>query len=71
MAAMIWIGAAMTLAGLAGILWCILKVIAARKAGTSTEAMQPIMQRVMVVNLAAFLFSALGLAAVVAGIILS
>lgn len=71
MAALIWIGAAMTVVGLLGIMWCILKVISAKRAGLEGPSLQPVMQRVMVVNLAAFALSALGLAAVVAGIILS
>lgn len=70
MQVLVWIGVAMTLAGLVGIIWCIFAVRRARKAGITGPAMQPVMQRVLVVNLAAFGLSALGLGAVVAGLIL-
>lgn len=70
MAGLIWGGAAMTLAGLAGIVWCILAVRRARKAGLDDPGMQAVLQRVVAVNLGAFGLSALGLGAVVAGLIL-
>ena len=71
MAMLIWIGAAMTLAGLAGIVWCIVTVSRARKAGLDDAALKAVLQRVVAVNLGAFGLSALGLGAVVAGLVLS
>jgi len=70
MAGLIWGGAAMTLAGLAGIVWCILTVRRARKAGLDDAGLQAVLRRVVAVNLGAFGLSALGLGAVVAGLIL-
>lgn len=70
MQGLIWAGAAMTLAGLAGIVWCILAVRRARKAGLDEAGMRAVLQRVVAVNLGAFGLSALGLGAVVAGLIL-
>lgn len=67
---LVWIGAALTLAGLVGILWCIAKVRSAKKAGMSNDALQAVVQKVVLVNLAAFGLSALGLGAVTAGLIL-
>lgn len=70
MAALIWIGAAMTLVGLAGIVWCIVAVGRARKAGLDEDGMKGVLRRVVAVNLGAFALSALGLGAVVAGLLL-
>lgn len=67
---LVWLGAALTIVGLVGILWCILQVRRAKKAGLSNDALQKVVQKVVVVNLAAFGLSALGLGAVTAGLIL-
>ena len=69
MQALIWIGAALTLAGVAGLVWCILLALRARRSGTEDEAMRAALQRVVVLNLAALGVSAL--ICVVAGIILA
>ena len=70
MQAMIWTGAALTVAGVAGLVWCILLALRARKSGMEDDAMRAALQRVVVLNLAALGVSALGLMCVVAGIIL-
>lgn len=67
---MIWGGAVLTGLGLAGILWCIFTVAAAKRAGLSDAALRHKMQRVVAVNMAALAFSLIGLLAVVTGIIL-
>ncbi|MDP2086894.1 MAG: hypothetical protein Q8K20_17000 [Gemmobacter sp.] len=71
MAMLIWAGAAMTVVGLAGIVWCIVTVTRARKAGLDESTMKAVLQKVVAVNLGAFGLSALGLGAVVAGLILA
>ncbi|MBK5926518.1 hypothetical protein [Rhodobaculum claviforme] len=71
MAALVWGGAAVTLAGLAGIVWCIISAVRARRAGLDDAALRARMHRVVVVNFAALLVSALGLAIVVAGLFLA
>ena len=58
MEGLIWAGAAVSLAGLAGLVWCILYALRAR------------LQRAVVVNLAALLVSAIGLMMIVIGILL-
>jgi len=68
---LIWIGAAMTMAGVAGLGWCIWLAIQARGAGLDQAAKQVKMQRGVAMNVAALGVSALGLAAVVMGIVLS
>lgn len=66
----IWVGAAMSLAGLAGLVWCILKVARARRAGLEDEALRAVIQQTLPQNLGALFLSVLGLMMVVIGIIL-
>ncbi|MFC2968727.1 hypothetical protein [Acidimangrovimonas pyrenivorans] len=68
---LIWIGAALTLAGVAGLLWCILETFKARRAGLDDAAMRARLQQIVVWNMGALAVSALGLMAVVTGIVLS
>ena len=70
MQALIWVGAAMTLVGVGGLGYCVLRAIRARRAGLDDAAMRAELQRVVAINMAALGVSALGLAAVVAGILL-
>ena len=67
---LIWAGAGVTVLGLAGLVWCILKVAAARRAGLSDDDLRARLQRIVVLNLGALLLSAFGLAMVIAGIAL-
>ncbi|WP_134726117.1 hypothetical protein [Paracoccus luteus] len=66
----IWGGAALTAAGLAGIVWCIVAVARAKRARLDDAAMRARMGRVVAVNMAALAASMLGLMAVVLGIML-
>ena len=68
--ALIWAGAALTVVGLVGLGYCILRAARAKRAGLDEAAMRTELQRVVVINLAAVGVSALGLAAVVTGILL-
>lgn len=68
---LIWIGAAVTLLGLAGLIWCILKVQKARAKGLDDAALKAELQKVVALNLGALLLSAIGLMMVVVGILLS
>lgn len=70
MQALIWVGAAMALAGVGGLGYCVLRAVRARRAGLDDTAMRAELQRVVVINMAALGVSALGLATVVAGILL-
>lgn len=67
---MIWAGAVLSLLGLAGIVWCILRVNRARKAGLDDEALRAAVAAVLPVNLAALFLSMFGLMLVVVGVIL-
>ena len=67
---MIWTGAALSLLGLAGLIWCILRVIRARRAGLSDEAMRAAVVAVLPINMGALAVSVIGLMLVVVGVIL-
>ncbi|AXC50861.1 hypothetical protein DRW48_15305 [Paracoccus suum] len=69
---LIWIGAAVTLAGLGGIVWCIFAARAAKAESRGDDALlRARMQRVVSVNMGALLASMLGLMMVVAGVFLA
>lgn len=70
MQALIWIGAALTLAGVAGLGYCVMRAMRARKAGLEDSAMRAELQKVVVINMGALGVSILGLLMVVAGIFL-
>lgn len=70
MGALIWIGAAVSLAGLAGIVRVILQVRAARRAGLTEDALRARLRKAVAWNMAALGLSALGLMMVVIGITL-
>ncbi|MGC1486963.1 MAG: hypothetical protein WA784_04145 [Albidovulum sp.] len=65
---LVWIGALVTLGGLLGLIWCIISVARARKAGLSEEALKARLQRVVAWNLGAMFLSVIGLMIVVIGI---
>ncbi|EPX85629.1 hypothetical protein [Salipiger mucosus] len=67
---LIWLGAAISVAGLAGLVWCIARVWRARRSGLEDEALRAVVQRVMPVNMAALMFSVIGLMMVILGIFL-
>lgn len=68
---MIWAGAALSMCGVAGLVWCIFLALKARRAGLTDDAMRARLQRIVTFNMAALGVSALGLMLVVAGILLS
>lgn len=67
---MIWAGAALTLLGLAGLIWCILQITRARRSGLGDEALRAEVQKVLPLNLGALAVSAIGLMLVIVGIAL-
>lgn len=67
----IWGGAALTMVGVAGLLWCIVLGIRARRSGLPDAEMKQRLQGVVALNLGALAISALGLMAVIFGIILN
>lgn len=67
---MVWAGAAISLIGLAGLIWCILKVSRAKRAGLDDTAMRAVIQAVLPVNLGALFLSVIGLMLVVISVML-
>jgi len=67
---LIWIGTAISLIGLGGLVWCMVRVFKAKRAGLSDEALKAEVQRVVPINMAALAFSVLGLISIVIGIAL-
>ncbi|WP_390913554.1 hypothetical protein [Pseudosulfitobacter sp. SM2401] len=67
----IWSGAAISLVGLLGIFWCIVKVARARRAKLADDDMQAVLQSVLPLNLGALFLSVIGLMMVGVGIAFS
>ncbi|MGI3168454.1 hypothetical protein ACRARG_04835 [Pseudooceanicola sp. C21-150M6] len=67
---LIWTGAAVSLAGLAGLIWCILRVLGAKRAGLDDEALKAAVAKVVPWNMAALFLSVIGLMMVIMGIFL-
>ncbi len=64
----IWVGAAVSLTGLIGLVLSNLKVNKARKAGLDDEALRAAVQKVIPLNLGSLFLSVLGLMTVIVGI---
>ena len=71
MAILVWIGAAMALVGLLGILYSLVRAIGARRAKLDDAALRARLKPLVPINLGAFFLSFLGLCLVVVGVILS
>lgn len=67
---LIWLGALISLIGLAGLVWCIIKVWRARKAGLDDETLRAEIRKVVPLNTGALFLSVIGLMLVVIGILL-
>ena len=67
----IWCGAALSMIGILGLLWCVVLALQARKSGLPDDQMKARLQHIVALNLGALAISALGLMAVITGIILS
>ena len=71
MALLVWIGAAISVTGLAGLVWCIIAIGRARRSGLREEEMRARLRQAVTVNMAAFMMSVLGLILVIVGVILA
>jgi hypothetical protein len=67
----IWGGAALSLLGVFGLIGCIVLAMKARRSSLSEDEMRARLQKVVVLNMGALAVSAIGLMAVIVGIILS
>ena len=68
---MITLGAILTIIGLIGVIWSAVLARRAKAEAETDEALRDRLQKILPLNLGAFLLSALGLMAVVIGVILS
>lgn len=68
MQALIWGGALLSLCGIAGLIYCVIRALRLRSAGLADEVIRTELQRVVVINMGALAVSALGLMMVVLGI---
>ena len=64
----VWGGAVLSLAGLLGLVWCILHVMKVRKSGISDEELRVTVQGVLPWNLGSLFLSVIGLMLVILGI---
>jgi len=67
---LIWIGAAMSTAGLVGIVYSIVAVTTAKKANLDDDALRARLTAILPINIGSLLLSILGLMLVVVGIFL-
>ena len=67
---MIWAGAGISVIGLAGIIWCIVRVARARRAKLGDDEMNAVIQSIIPMNMGALFLSAIGLMLVAVGVIL-
>ncbi len=66
----IWTGAALSLLGLVGLIWCIVTVSRAKRRDLPDEEMRDVLKRVLPLNLGALFLSVIGLMMVIVGIFL-
>lgn len=67
---LIWSGAFISLLGVAGLIWCVIFALRARRAGLEDAALRAKLQKAMALNLGALCVSTIGLMMVVLGIFL-
>lgn len=67
---LIWTGVALTVTGLVTLVYCIVAAVSAKRAGLGDEALRARLQRIVAINMAALLISALGLMSVVIAVFL-
>ena len=68
---LIWIGTGLSLLGLCGLVWSIVRVMRARKTTKDDDALRAAVQSVLPYNLGALFVSVIGLMMVVVGVFLS
>jgi hypothetical protein len=65
---LIWIGSAITVAGLFALLWTVVLVTRAKKANLDDEEMRARLAKIIPINMIALFVSVIGLMAVILGI---
>ncbi len=67
---MVWVGAGLSVIGLAGLILSIVRVAQARRTATSDDALRATIQKALPLNMGALLLSVLGLMLVILGVFL-
>jgi len=67
---LVWIGAAISALGLVGIIYSIVAVAKARKAGLDDDALRARISRILPINLGSLFLSVIGLMMVIIGVAL-
>ncbi len=67
---LIWGGAAISVAGLLGLVYCIFRVAKAKRANLSDDELRDAVKRVVPLNLGALFLSVIGLMMVIMGVFL-
>ncbi len=70
MEALVWLGALISVLGLFGLVWSIVKVWNARRSGMDDEALRAVVRKMVPINMGALMGSVLGLMMVIIGIFL-
>ncbi len=68
---LIWVGTGLSLLGLCGLVWSIVRVLRARKTTKDDDALRAVVQSVLPYNLGALFVSVIGLMMVIVGVFLS
>lgn len=68
---LVGLGVFLTLLGVAGLIWCVLIAVRAKREGLSDADMKTRLQKVVALNMGAMALSAIGLMCVVLGLILT
>lgn len=66
----VWIGAGLSVLGMIGLVWSIIRVAGAKRRATSDEELRAAVQKVLPLNLGALFLSVIGLMLVIVGIFL-
>lgn len=70
MEALVWVGAVISALGLCGLIWSIVQVWKARRAGLGDDDLRAVVRRMVPINMGALMGSVLGLMMVIMGIFL-
>ena len=66
----VWIGAGLSVLGMIGLVWSIIRVAGAKRRATSDEELRAAVQKALPLNLGALFLSVIGLMLVIVGIFL-
>lgn len=67
---LVWVGAGLSVIGLAGLILSIVRVAKARRTATSDDVLRAAIQKALPLNMGALLLSILGLMLVILGVLL-